>query len=54
MTRTRTISTLATRADLTTTLPATPDDDDEFGRFEDLARKLIAVPKSEIDAERAK
>lgn len=37
-----------------------PDDfgwlapDDEFAAFETLARKLVAVPKSELDAERAK
>jgi hypothetical protein len=28
------------------------DSEDEFGRFEDLTRKLVQVPKSEIDEER--
>lgn len=33
-----------------------PDDSDEdaFDRFEALARKLVRVPKDEVDAERAK
>jgi hypothetical protein len=29
-------------------------DETEFDRFRDLARKLVRVPKPEIDAERAK
>lgn len=29
-----------------------PDERDEFSRFEDLARKLLRVPKQEIDAKR--
>lgn len=29
-------------------------DDSEFDKFADLARKLVAVPKHEVDDERAK
>ena len=35
----------------TTTTKFTPKGD-EYDRFEDLAKKLVKVPKSEIDAER--
>jgi hypothetical protein len=31
-----------------------PNDRDEFAKFHELARKLIAVPKSEIDKARRK
>ncbi|HEX8283255.1 MAG TPA: hypothetical protein VF588_07860 [Pyrinomonadaceae bacterium] len=31
-----------------------PAKSDEFKRFEELTRKLLAVPKSEIDKEKAK
>lgn len=34
--------------------PKPDDKSDEYRRFEDFARKLVAVPKHEIDAERAK
>lgn len=41
--------------DPATTEAETSDDDrSEFERFEDLARRLVRVPKSEVDAERAK
>jgi hypothetical protein len=31
-----------------------PVKSDEFKRFEDFTRKLLAVPKSEVDKEKAK
>lgn len=34
--------------------PAEPETSEEYVRFEDLARKLMQVPKSEIDAEEKK
>lgn len=32
--------------------PATADDHPEYNAFEDLARRLVNVPKDEVDAER--
>lgn len=34
--------------------PKPDEKSDEYRQFEDFARKLVAVPKHEIDAERAK
>jgi len=33
---------------------AQPDKPEEFRRFEEFTRRLMAVPKKEIDAQRAK
>lgn len=45
---------VTTQIPTVTSAPAVVDrsDDDEFGRFEDLTRKLMQVPKSEIDEKR--
>ena len=34
--------------------PAASDSDGDFERFEDLASKLVGVPKAEVDAKREK
>jgi hypothetical protein len=50
----KTTVTITAAAPMSTdvTAPVTPSD--EFTRFQDLARKIAAVPKSEIDEQEAK
>jgi hypothetical protein len=51
-TRTTEFASRSTTKELSFNKPAPPSKDD-FARFEDLTRKLVGVPKSEIDERRS-